>query len=81
MSGREAILRSLDAVHPRMLREPVLFGDTNNRATTPLTRAEVRALIQRLETDGLVLGLRDALSEEIQWRITDIGRAALAEKQ
>lgn len=80
MSGREAILRALDMVHPRLQRESVLFGDVNNLATTPLTRAEVKALSGRLETDGLILGLRDAVTQEIQWRITDQGRAALAER-
>lgn len=59
------------------LRMDIRFGGGSGPRDTV---AEVNAAFNELEQRHLAVAIRDDLTNSIRWKITDAGRAALAER-
>ncbi len=79
MTAELAILKTLDAVHPRHMPEAALISDVT-LMTTGETRHTVLAAIHRLETRGEIIGIPNPDRGNL-WSLSDSGRARLANLQ
>ena len=80
MTPELAILTALNRVHPRLLPETAVRGDAGCLLGTAVTIADCRLALAGLEAAGEVTGISNK-DLGIRWKITDAGRARLAEAQ
>lgn len=72
-----ALLQALADVGDYMLPERTLFADMNIRCANPVTLTEFRQMLQEAEAQRRVISVRS--EDGLKWKITDNGRARLAE--
>lgn len=75
---RKAILRTLDNCGDYMMPEPALIGSIQGYVSE-LLLTEIEAEIRWLELERMILGIHPAMGGSTKWKISDIGRGALAE--
>jgi hypothetical protein len=75
-----ALLIALERIHPHMAREELLLLDANCLLPAPATATltELRAALGDFERRRLVVSARTQAGHAL-WKITALGRAALAE--
>jgi hypothetical protein len=76
---KKAMLNSLSRYGARLMPQRILFAEINFDFSPPATTAELDEALRELQTDRLIAGLPGGLEEEIRWKITDVGRLALAD--
>jgi uncharacterized protein YpbB len=72
-----AILEALRSAEPYMVPDASLFGDANIWSSIPLSYTEFRKLLTELEEKRRVVCIDN--EDGKKWKITDAGRARLAE--
>jgi hypothetical protein len=77
-NARVAILSALKDVGNYLLPQTTLFADVSIRLGQPITHTEFRELLCDAEAKGRVVSVRDE-DGTLKWKITDNGRARLAE--
>lgn len=77
---RLEILRTLDQCGGYLLSEHSLWHQTRLAFQPPPLAAEFAAALQFLEAQRWLVGVRPQLGGPVKWKITDLGRAALAEQ-
>lgn len=75
------ILKFLRAGGDLLTTEDQLRTDLRMFRTPPPTGSEVSEALSSLETRGYAISLRDQITHEVRWRITDQGRAELAARR
>ncbi len=73
-----AILQSLDRSRGVMLPEAALLQEVRDTAPVVPTHTEFISTLSMLEAQGYLTGITPELGGRPKWRITDKGRAALA---
>ncbi len=73
-----ALFSSLDSAGGYLLPEKVLFADMNALLSTCITSTECRQLLHEQELKQQIVSQRDEFNT-LKWKITDNGRARLAE--
>ncbi len=70
-----AVLRDLDG---NLIREDQLRTDLRATVTPAPTGSEISTALNTIEKHQWAVSVRDAITGDIRWRITDAGRAELA---
>ncbi len=73
-----ALLQALNAVGNFLLPRDTLFADLNLRLSMRLTPTEFETLLRDQEEKGRIISVRDEF-DKLKYKITDNGRACLAE--
>ena len=73
-------LRVLREAGENLTPEDTLRVDLRSMISPPPLGAEVSAALHQIETRRLGVAVRDELTGAVRWKITDSGRAALAER-
>lgn len=60
--------------------EPTLRVDLRLAVSPAPSGTEISEAIDTCERNGWVIGVRDAMTGQLKWRITDSGRVSLAER-
>jgi hypothetical protein len=76
---RLGLLRILDQCSGYLLPESTLFVHLNCDIAPPVITAEFTAALRYLDGLGAVSNIRPELGGPVKWKITDKGRALLAE--
>lgn len=63
-----------------MTPEPTLRVDLRLVVSPAPSGTEISEAIDKCERNGWVISVRDDMTGELKWRITDAGRALLAER-
>jgi len=74
------ILRMLRDVNGLLMPERQIRAELRIAVTPPPTGLEVGEALQTLEARQLAISIRDPLTKEVRWKITDQGRAELTER-
>lgn len=74
------ILKFLRAGGDLLTPETQLRDDVRMAVVPPPTGAEISEALNLIEQRGLGVSLRDDLTKEVKWQITDNGRAQLAKR-
>lgn len=74
---RKLILTDLQRCGSYLLPESTLFQGLNLQLAPASTRAEFEIVLAALETDGLIAGLRNPVTHERRWKLTDAGKLVL----
>lgn len=72
-----ALLQSLADVGEYLIPEKTLFADVNIRCAMPVTHTEFRQMLSDAEQKRRILSVQS--EDGLKWKITDNGRARLAE--
>lgn len=75
---KRAILAALHDTHPFLLPETSLFADMNLRLSESVSKIEFASALRELNGQKRVLCIKDE-DEQPKWKITDNGKARLAE--
>ena len=78
-ADRVFALRALAKAAPYLLSEEALIDALRLASAPPPTATECRGLLELLERDGLLTAVRNEVTTALRYRITDAGRAALAD--
>lgn len=73
-----ALLSALDAVGDYLLPKETLFADINLRLSSRITPTEFDGLLREQEEKQRIISQRDEF-QKLKYKITDNGRARLAE--
>jgi hypothetical protein len=76
---RLAVLRILNDVDRLLMPEPDLLGQCRLECAPPPTVVEFSDAMRYLESNQLILSTRSSLGGPIKWKITEAGKATLAE--
>lgn len=60
--------------------EPTLRVDLRLAVSPAPSGTEISEAIDKCERQGWIISVRDDMTDELKWRITDAGRASLAER-
>lgn len=74
------ILKFLRAGGDLLTPETQLRDDVRMAMAPPPTGTEISEALNLIEQRGLAVSLRDDLTKEVKWQITDNGRAQLAKR-
>lgn len=80
MSITLTILKFLRAGGDLLTPETQLRDDLRVSVSPPPTSVEISEALDLIEERGLAVSLRDDLTKEVKWQITDNGRAQLAKR-
>ncbi len=75
------ILNTLSQIGDYLMPQRALQTELQISLSPPPTMAEVDLAVRQLEGDGYIIGVTNALTQQKRWKISDRGRAALAEAQ
>jgi hypothetical protein len=76
---RIAVLRILSEIDLLLMPEPDLLGQCRIEVVPPPTVVEFSEALRFLESNGLIISARGSLGGPIKWKITEAGKATLAE--
>jgi hypothetical protein len=74
------LLVQLKAAGGLLVPEPALRVQLRIALSPAPTGTEISDALNQCESKGWILSMRDEMSTELKWRITDSGRAVLAER-
>ena len=73
------ILTILSQIGDYLMPDKALYNEVRLTVRPVPTRAEFETEMQRLDSEGLVIGVTNELTAARKWKISDKGRAELAE--
>lgn len=79
ISIRKQILIALEQCGGYLVPEAALLSQINFHVTPSATKAEFDSEINFLDASKFVIGVRPKLGGDCKWKISDEGRAALAD--
>lgn len=74
------LLRLLRANGDLLIPEDQLRFDLRLEFKPAPTTAEINDVLNAAESRGLAISIRDSITGEVKWRITELGRVALSER-
>jgi hypothetical protein len=74
------ILRLLAAARGKLTPEITIRMDLRQAVVPAPTLSDTNAALRAIEDRNLAVSMRDDLGDQVRWRITDQGKAELAER-
>lgn len=74
------ILRLLAAARGKLTPEITIRMDLRQAVVPAPTLSDTNAALRQIEERNLAVSMRDDLGDQVRWRITDQGKAELAER-